>query len=69
MLDEAFHKMAVAQQRFHMAYSDALIVQLTARNGSQIKDAWKVVEDKEFLYHVAFDEYIKLLVGQNTEAK
>jgi hypothetical protein len=58
MNEELFHTMAVAQQRYHMAYNDALLMQETSRNGTLVKETWDIVRDKEYLYKVAFDNYV-----------
>lgn len=67
MNEELFHTMAVAQQRYHMAYNDALLMQETSRNGILVKETWGIVRDKEYLYKVAFDNYIRDLMSMEME--
>lgn len=67
MNEELFHTMAVAQQRYHMAYDDALAVQATSRNGILMKETWDIVRDKEYVYKTAFDNYVRDLMSMEME--
>ena len=67
MNEDIFHTMSIAQQRYHMAYADALRIQETSRNGTDIKAAWDIVLDKEYLFKVAFDRYVQDLLAMDKE--
>lgn len=67
MNDDPFHLMAVSEQQYHMAYLDALTMQMGTKNGAAIKESWDVVRDREYKYKKAFDAYILYLIEMETE--
>ena len=67
MNEDLFHVMAQAQQHFNMAYDMALAVQRTSMNGTEIKEAWDRVHDKEVGFKKAFDNYIRYMQEMEAE--